>query len=128
MQIGGVNSFIYQLSSLFQKRSTSDDIYEQPSGEITINSIIEKLSIDKKTEAKRQELERILTGFGKEADEYVKKISEVGAQIYKAALEKDLANKIKEMNQKEQANKIAAYQSASLYQYGVGGSSLNLYS
>lgn len=128
MQIGGVNSFISQLASLFQKKSTSESSYTPPSGEISINSILEKLSIDKKTEAKKQEAERTLTGFGKEADSYIKRLSEAAGEIYRATLENELKNRVKEMSQKEQANRVAAYQTASAYQNNTQTSSINLYS
>ncbi|MCI4398929.1 MAG: hypothetical protein JHC37_00065 [Campylobacteraceae bacterium] len=128
MQIGGINSFISQLSSLFQKKTDQTNQYSLPSGEITINSIIEKLSIDKKTQMKRQEIERTLTGFGKEVDEYVRRISEASAEIYRATLESELKNRVKEMTQKEQASRVAAYQSANSYQNSYAHFGLNLYS
>lgn len=128
MQIGGVNSFISQLSSLLQKKTNTDNSYTPPSGEILINSILEKLSIDKKSEAKQQEIERTLTGFGKEADEYVKQISHSSAEIYRATLENELKTKIKEMTQKEQTNKVAIYQNTASYTNNLGSTGLNLYS
>ncbi len=128
MQIGGVNSFISQLSSLLQKKTTNDGSYTPPSGEILINSILEKLSIDKKSEAKQQEIERSLTGFGKESDEYVKNISKSSAEIYRATLENDLKNKIKELTQKEQLSKISLYQNTANYTSTNTSSGLSLYS
>lgn len=128
MQIGGVNSLISQLASLFQKKNTSESTYTPPSGEISISSILEKLSIDKKTEAKKQEAERMLTGFGKKADSYIKRVSEAAGEIYRATLENELKTKIKEMSQKEQANRVATYQMANAYQNVTQTSSLNLYS
>jgi hypothetical protein len=128
MQIDGINSFISQLSSLFQKKSSSDKVYSPPSVEILMNSVFEKLSIDKKTQMKRQEVERTLTGFGKEVDEYVRRISEASAEIYRATLESELKNRVKEMTQKEQASRVAAYQSANSYQNSYAHFRLNLYS
>lgn len=128
MQIGGVNSFISQLSSLLQKKTNNDSSYTPPSGEVLINSILEKLSIDKKSDMKQQEVERNLTGFGKEADEYVKRISQSSAEIYRATLENELKNKIKELTQKEQLNKIAIYQNTANYSSGYNSTGLSLYS
>ncbi len=128
MQIGGVNSFISQITSLFRKKTFSDNSYTPPSAEISINSVLEKLSIDKKTESKKQEAERTLTGFGKEADEYVKRISQSKAEIYRATLENELKNKIKELTQKEQLNKVAIYQNTANYSSGYNSIGLSLYS
>ncbi len=128
MQIGGVNSFLSQITSLFQKKTSSDKTYSPPSAEISINSVFEKLSIDKKTEAKKQEAERTLTGFGKDADEFVRRISQASAETYRAALESELKNKIAQMTQKEQASKVAAYQTISAYQNNNQTSTLSLYS
>ncbi len=128
MQIGGVNSFISQLSSLLQKKTNNDSSYTPPSGEVLINSILEKLSIDKKSDMKQQEVERNLTGFGKEADEYVKRISQLSAEIYRVTLENELKNKIKELTQKEQLNKVAIYQNTANYSSGYNSTGLSLYS
>lgn len=128
MQIGGVNSFISQLSSLLQKKTNNDSSYTPPSGEVLINSILEKLSIDKKSDMKQQEVERNLTGFGKEADEYVKRISQSSAEIYRATLENELKNKVKELTQKEQLNKVAIYQNTANYSSGYNSTGLSLYS
>ncbi|HOI84110.1 MAG TPA: hypothetical protein PKW30_07350 [Campylobacterales bacterium] len=128
MQIGGVNSFISQLSSLLQKKTNNDSSYTPPSGEVLINSILEKLSIDKKSDMKQQEVERNLTGFGKEADEYVKRMSQSSAEIYRATLENELKNKIKELTQKEQLNKVAIYQNTANYSSGYNSTGLSLYS
>jgi len=128
MQIGGANSFISQITSLFQKKTTSENTYSPPSAEISISSVFEKLSIDKKTKAKEQEAERTLTGFGKKADEFVKSVARSSSEIYRATLESDLKNKIAQMAQQEQANKMAAYQSADAYKYGTQASTISLYS
>lgn len=128
MQIGGVNSFISQLSSLLQKKTNNHNSYTPPSGEVLINSILEKLSIDKKSDMKQQELERNLTGFGKDADEYVKRISQLGAEIYRAILESELKNKIKELTQKEQLNKVAQYQNTVNYSNNYNSIGLSIYS
>ena len=129
MQISGVNSFISQIQTLFQNKTTGTQSgYTPPSADITIDSILEKLSIDKKVDTKRQEIERSLTGFGKQTDAFIKKISEATAEIYKASLESELKNKVKELTQKEQLNKIALYQSANTVQSQNYTSGLNLYS
>lgn len=128
MQVGGVNSFISQIFSLLQKKTTNDGSYTPPSGEVLINSILEKLSIEKKSDAKQKDIERTLTGFGKEADEYIKRLAETGAEIYRATLESDLKNKIKEMTQKEHTSKVAIYQNAASYTNNLSSSGLNLYS
>jgi len=128
MQIGAINPFLNQITSLFKNKNTNESSYSPPSPEVLINSVFEKLSIDKKAEARQQEVERTLTGFGKEADETVKRASQAAAEIYRAVLEGELKNKIDSMASKEQASKLKNYIDSVSYKDLIQSNSLSLYS
>ncbi len=111
MQIGGLNSIA---SSLYTNNKNSSPSVTTPI-DVLVNSVFDKMGIEKKTEQKQQQIERALTGYGEEVSSAAKSSAEVSAQIYKAVLESELKDKIAQMSQKEQSNKTTIAQMLNTY-------------
>jgi hypothetical protein len=112
MQIGSVNSFA---STSYSNKSNSVSSSNSTPIDVVVSSVFDKMSIDKKTEQKQQEIERSLTGFGKQSDEGTKQAAQAAAEMYRAILEGDLKNKISSMSLREQANKTTLAQTYNSY-------------
>lgn len=113
MQINSLNSLSSYLYSSNAK--SSSDTNQVTPIDVVVSSVFDKMSIEKKTEQKQQDIERSLTGYGEQVSSAVKSTAEASAQIYKALLESELKDKISQMSQKEQSNKTALAQMLNTY-------------
>lgn len=117
MQIGGITGFLSQITSPFNKNNTNKAENLLPSPEIWVNTVVEKLSIEKKSDAKEEQIKRSLTGYGKESDELIERISRSAANSYKAMLESELQNKIKELTVAQRVKALSEYSQETSFGY-----------
>lgn len=127
MQANPVHASAYKSYAALAKKPLSSitSSYAPPSGDVIINTVFEKMAIDKRVDEKQKSVELMLTGYGDENKDNAKQGSQTSAEMYRAALESELKSKIAQMVKQEQAAKADEYQmSVRLSGYG---SYLNLY-
>lgn len=127
MQANPIHASAYKSYAALAKKPSSSitSSYTPPSGDVIINTVFEKMAIERKIDEKQKSVELMLAGYGDESKDNAKHASQTSAEMYRAALEGELKSKIAQMARQEQAAKADEYQmSVKLSGYG---SFLNLY-